>query len=320
MDGKLILAVVPKAATTHWRTDSAASREAAADSVPGVVVVLALMSSLLWGIADFSGGTASRRLPAIMVVLASQAIGLVPPAVAALAIGAWSAPAGYLPWAAAAGLTGMLGLLLFYRAMAIGTIGVVSPIAALSVVIPVAAGLATGHWPSAVAGAGIVLAVIGVVAASGPERAQGRSIRPVALAVVAAACFGTALLFIARGAEYSPLLTMVGMRVASVLPLGALVLVLRSRGGLVAVAPGPRAGWRTWALVAVAGVFDVSANLTFAVASTGGSLAVVAVLGSLYPAVTVVLAGLVHGERLARLQQAGVVLALAGVALIAGWS
>lgn len=285
-----------------------------------MAVLLALLSSLLWGVADFSGGTASRRLPAMVVVLASQATGLVPAAVAALAVGAWSAPAGYLPWAVAAGLTGMVGLLLFYRAMAIGTMGVVSPIAALSVVIPVAVGLATGHWPSAVAGAGIVLAVLGVVAASGPERAQGRSIRPVLLAVVSAVCFGTALLFIARGAEDSPLMTMVGMRVASVLPLGVLVLVLRSRGGPAVDPPGSRPDWRTWVLVAVAGMFDVSANLAFAVASTGGALAVVAVLGSLYPAVTVVLARLVHGERLARLQQAGVLLALAGVALIAGWS
>jgi drug/metabolite transporter (DMT)-like permease len=262
----------------------------------------------------------------MVVVLASQATGLVPAALAALVVGAWAAPAGYLPWAIAAGLAGMVGLLLFYRAMAIGTMGVVSPIAALSVVIPVAVGLTTGHWPSVVAGAGIVLAVIGVVAASGPERAQGRSIRPVALAVVSAVCFGAALLFIARGAEHSPLMTMVAMRVASVLPLGVLVLALRARGALGVVpagagtpwATGP--GWRTWLLVAVAGVFDVSANLAFAVASTGGTLAVVAVLGSLYPAVTVVLARAVHGERLARLQQAGVLLALAGVALIAGWS
>lgn len=282
-------------------------------------VVLALISSLLWGIGDFCGGTASRRVPTAVVVLVSQASGLLLALLAALATGAVTDPIGYLPWAVAAGLSGAAGLLLFYRAMAIGTMGVVSPIAALSVVIPVAVGLATGNWPSAVAGGGIVLAVVGVVAASGPERAAGRSIRPVVLAVISAVCFGVALLCIARGAAVSPVMTMVGMRVASVAPLAVFCLVLRVRGGLWE-SGAAHPGLRIWLLVVVAGLFDVSANLAFAVASTGAALAVVAVLGSLYPAVTVLLARVVHGERLARLQQAGVLLALVGVALIAGWS
>jgi drug/metabolite transporter (DMT)-like permease len=292
-----------------------------------VAVILAVLSSVLWGIADFSGGTASRRLPSLLVVMVSQAAGLAAAAVAAGASGEWRASLGYLPWAVGAGLVGATGLLMYYRALAIGTMGVVSPIAALSVIIPVAVGLVSGHLPSAIVGAGIVLAVLGVMAASGPERAHGRSLRPVLLAIVAAVCFGATLLFIARGAAHSPLMTMVGMRVASVLPLAAICLARRRalRAG-IARTPGSddaarRRSWaRLWLLVVVAGLFDVSANLAFAEASTRGALAIVAILGSLYPAVTVLLARVVHGERLTRLQQAGVALALVGVALIAGWS
>ena len=291
-----------------------------------VAIVLALLSSVLWGVADFAGGTASRRLPALVVVLASQAAGLAAAAVAATVAGAWGEPLGYLPWAIGAGLVGASGLVVFYRALAVGTMGVVSPIAALGVIVPVAVGLATGHWPSAVVGAGLVLAVAGVVASSGPERAHGRSLRPVLLASVAAVCFGATLLFIDGGAGHSPLMTMVAMRVASVVPLGLLALRARSRRAAgdrsASGAPAADAAHapRAWAVVILAGLFDVSANLAFAVASTKGALAVVAILGSLYPAVTVLLARIIHAERLTRLQQAGVAVALVGVALIAGWS
>ena len=293
-----------------------------------MAIVLALLSSVLWGVADFAGGTASRRLPALVVVLASQAAGLAAAAVAATVAGAWGEPLGYLPWAVGAGLVGATGLVVFYRALAVGTMGVVSPIAALGVIVPVAVGVATGHWPSAVVGAGIVLAVVGVVASSGPERAHGRSLRPVLLASVAAVCFGATLLAIDGGAGHSPLMTMVAMRVTSVAPLGLLVLAVRARSRRSAAsgdrsfadAPDPGTAARAWAVVVVAGLFDVSANLAFAVASTKGALAVVAILGSVYPAVTVLLARIVHAERLTRLQQTGVAVALVGVALIAGWS
>ncbi len=306
-------------------------------------LILALLSSVLWGIADFAGGTASRRLPSMVVVLVSQAIGLLVALVAAAVVGAFGSPAGYVWWAVAAGLVGVVGLLAFYRALATGTMGVVSPIAALGVVVPVMVGFVTGQWPSAAVGVGIALAIIGVVAASGPERSAGRSLRPVLLAVVAAVCFGLTLLFIARGAEYSAVMTMVVMRVSSVILLGAVLLAARathgagpspsgaavasrsgSRGSAsvddAAALPRPAGAAGAWATVAVAGVFDVGANLTFAVASTGGALAVVAILGSLYPAVTVLLARIIHAERLTRLQQVGVIVALAGVALIAGRS
>lgn len=298
------------------RTGADPGPNAGADTVLPVAILLALLSSLLWGSGDFCGGTASRRLPSQVVVLGSQAAGLALAILAATITGAFHDPTGYLPWAVAAGLTGVTGLLLFYRALAIGTMGVVSPIAALSVLVPVVIALATGNVPSVVVGIGIVVAIAGVVALSGPERGGQGGLRPPFLAAGSAFCFGFALYFIARASAYSPLMTMVVMRISSVLPLGVVIglsAIARPAGGL-------RAPARIWLMVGVAGTLDVTANVMFGIASTLGSLAVVAVLGSLYPAGTVLLARIVHGERLARIQQAGVAVALVGIALIAAGS
>lgn len=276
-------------------------------------VALALFSSLLWGSADFLGGTISRRRPAGLVVGTSQLAGLVAVTLVALPAGAFGDDRAYLPWAVAAGVSGLVGLVCFYAALAGGTMGIVSPIAALGVVVPVIVGLGRGERPGAVALIGIVVAVAGVVLASGPELSGRAGVRPLVLAAVAAACFGLALLFIAEGSRTSTLMTLVAMRVTSVsLMAVALVVALRRvpRDRLVL-------DRRDVGLVTVVGVGDVAANLAFGLASTRGLVSVVAVLGSLYPVVTVLLALLLHGERLARVQTVGVAGALGGVAMIA---
>ncbi|MGZ4591114.1 MAG: EamA family transporter, partial [Actinomycetes bacterium] len=155
-----------------------------------MAALLALLSSLLWGSADFVGGTLSRRLPATVVVGASQAAGLVAITVVAALAGALGAPLGYLPWAVGAGLAGLIGLVCFYAALAAGTMGVVSPIAALGVVVPVVVGLARGERPGALQLVGITIAVAGVVLASGPELSGRAGARPVVVARVAAGGVG----------------------------------------------------------------------------------------------------------------------------------
>src|SRR5215210_3345730 len=275
-----------------------------------MAALLALLSSLLWGGADFLGGPISRRLPALLVVGASQLAGLLTVAVVAVAAGELDAPTGYLPWAVAAGFAGLGGLVAFYRALAMGTMGVVSPIAALGVVVPVAVGLARGERPGALQLLGIVVAVLGVVMASGPELSGRAGAEPLLLAAAAAVGFGLALLFIAEGARTSTLMTLVTMRVTSVLVVTLLLVSLARRARL-------RLSARDLPLIAVVGIGDAAANLTFGWASTRGLVSVVAVLGSLYPVVTVLLARVVHHERLAPVQNIGVVAALAGVGLIA---
>ena len=270
--------------------------------------VLALLSSLLWGAADFLGGTASRRLHPLTVVGGSQVVGLLGMLAYAGVTRELAAPRSYVGWAVAAGLAGLVGLTAFYAALAAGTMGVVAPIAALGVVVPIGIGLLGGDAPAAVQVAGMALALAGIVLASGPELSGGAGTRPLLLAALAGACFGLVLVFVAEGSEASAPMTLVVMRATSVALLAGLAAALRSLGGI---------GRDDLPVLTSVGLADAGANLAFGVASTGDYLSIVAVLGSLYPAVTVLLARVVHGERLRPVQQSGVAATLGGVVLIA---
>ena len=279
--------------------------------------LLALLASLLWGVADFLGGTVSRTLPVVRVVALSQlaaALGLLP---VVLATGALSAPRGYVLPAAAAGLAGLVALAAFYRALATGTMGVVAPVAALGAVVPVVAGLVAGEAPTWLQSAGMAAAVVGVVLASGPELRGAAGALPLLLAGVAALGFGAVLILLAEGAEHSVVMTLFTMRVTAVSVLALGVLALARLGKVEGSWAVPRA---SLPVIAAIGAGDVLANGAFAVASAraGALLSVTSVLASLYPVVTVLLARQVHGERLRSLQVVGVTGALAGVALLAG--
>jgi drug/metabolite transporter (DMT)-like permease len=134
---------------------------------------LALLASVLWGTADYLGGTASRRLPVASVLAVSQLVALLGLLPLALVLGAYDEPRGFVLPGAAAGLCGVIGLAAFYRALALGTMGVVAPVAALGVVVPVGAGLLAGESPSPLQVGGILAALVGVVLASGPELRGG---------------------------------------------------------------------------------------------------------------------------------------------------
>jgi drug/metabolite transporter (DMT)-like permease len=285
--------------------------------LPGVGTLFALLSSLMWGTSDFLGGTTSRRLPPLAVVVVSEFIGLLGPLVYAVATGALDSSPGYVGWALMAAVAGSAGILAFYHALATGTMGVIAPIAALGVVVPVAVGLGQGDRPSALQGIGIAVAIIGVVLASGPELRGAEGSRraaalPLILAGVAALGFGLVFVALEHGAQTSTAMTLVVMRSASVV----LLLVV----GLSSGRSQLKVGVRDLPVLAVVGGFDVGANATFAYASEHGLLSVVSVLSSLYPAVTVILARSVHSERLRGVQIAGVLSALAGVCLIASAS
>ncbi|HVW80422.1 MAG TPA: DMT family transporter [Mycobacteriales bacterium] len=275
-------------------------------------ILLALLSSALWGTSDFFGGTLTRRRPALTVASVSELIGLTGILIAALATGAISSGPGYVGWGVLGGAAGTAGVLAFYQALATGTMGIVAPIAATGVVVPVVVGFAAGDRPSPWQVAGIVVAIIGVILASGPELqrdgTRGTAKRPLALAGVAAIGFGVVFVAISHGAQHSTLMTLLVMRVVGV----SLMAVLAR-----ATSTSLRVTRAELPLLALVGCFDVGANATFAYATRHGLLAVVSVLSSLYPAMTVILARVVHAERLGQLQLAGVVGALAGVVLIA---
>ncbi len=273
-----------------------------------MLALLALGSSLVWGTSDFFGGLASKRHPAVAIVGWTQALGLLSISAIVLARLESQSWSGWPPWAAAAGICGMVGLVAFYGALSTGTMGVVAPIAALGVIVPVSLGVATGETPSAWAWVGMVIAIVGVTLASGPEVSGAVSARPVALAVVAALCFGLALFCLDRGARVSTLMTLWGMRVTSVSILVVVALVKGSAGGVRArEVPG------LWLI----GIGDLIANALFGLASSQGQVSVAAVLGSLYPVVTAVLAWIVVHERMRAVQYLGSVLAVIGAAVIA---
>lgn len=279
--------------------------------------LLALLASGLWGLSDFLGGTASRRLPVPSVLGLSQLAALLLLVPVAAATGALDTSRSYLLPAAVAGAIGIGALAMFFRALAIGTMGVVAPIAALGVAVPVLVALGRGEAPSGGQLAGIVVAVTGVVLASGPELA-GRGAggaQALLLAAGAAVGFGLVLLLIAQasvGDGGAVVMTLLTMRLTSVLLLTALLLAfVRRRGWDLSVRRADLP------LLALIGVADAAANGAYAVASRSSLVSVAAVLASLYPIVTVVLAYRVHAERLRSVQVVGVVVALTGVVLLA---
>lgn len=274
-------------------------------------LAISLASAFSWGVSDFLGGVQSRRLPVLGVLAVSQPAGLVLVLLLIPLFGADPIPADKLAIAAGAGAASLGGLAAFYAAMAMGTVSVVAPIASLGVVVPVAVGLARGEEPATVQLIGLVVAIVGVVVLSYEEDHEhaGVARRSIVLAILAGLGFGIFFTGIDAAATDHPGWAIVAVRVGGVLTVAAALLVARPQlEGVGAAVP---------VLVAI-GAFDVLANGLFAVASTKGLLPVVAVGGSMYPAFTIALAHGVLGERLAAVQWAGVVLALAGVGLIAG--
>jgi drug/metabolite transporter (DMT)-like permease len=275
-------------------------------------ILLAFLSSVSWGTADFIGGLKSRVLPLLNVVLASQSVGLVLIA-AFVALRGDGAPGGdFWVFAALSAVAGVTGLLAFYRGLAVGNMGVVAPISATAAVVPVVVGIATGDRPSGLQAAGIGLALIGVVLASREEVVgEGhvlRTSRGAGLAMISALGFGLFFLAMDKASDADVGWAMLVNRITGVSLLLAVTLAVR---------PPMRIRRPDLPVLALVGTLDIAANAMFAIASTKGLVSVVAVLGSLYPLTTVGLAAVVLGERPHRLAQAGVATALLGVAMVA---
>jgi drug/metabolite transporter (DMT)-like permease len=281
-----------------------------------LALAISLASAASWGISDFLGGQETRRLPVLAVLAISQPAGLVLIALLIALTGADSISAGKLAIAFLAGAASLGGLAAFYSAMAMGTVSVVAPIAALGVVVPVVFGLAQGESPAAIQLAGLVPAIAGVVVLTyegRPEHAETATASrlSIGLAIVAGLGFGIFFIGLDAAAADRPGWAILAVRVGGVTTVLMALLLARPRFDGVSAA---------WPVLIVIGAFDVLANALFAIASTKGLLPVVAVGSSMYPAFTVALAHAVLGERLATLQWMGVVLALAGVVMIAAGS
>ncbi|WP_329575753.1 DMT family transporter [Streptomyces sp. NBC_01361] len=286
-----------------------------------MTALFALATSLMWGLADFGGGLLTRRTPALTVVVVSQGIAVAVLGTIVAATGAWSEAGPQLWFAVAAGLVGPVAMLAFYKALALGPMGVVSPLGSLGVTVPVAVGLVLGERPGLLQFAGIGVAVAGVILAGGPQfRGAPVQRQAVLLTLLAAFGFGAVMALIAEASTTVTglFLALFVQRVTNVAAGGTALYVSVRRGGRALPEDGGMKAVRS-ALPALAfvGLADVAANGTYAMAAQQGPVTVAAVLASLYPVVTALAARGFLGERLRGVQAAGAGLALVGTVLLA---
>ena len=274
-----------------------------------MTAALALAGAALWGVGDFLGGLAARRLAVLAVLAISQAIGLAGVVLwVVLARDPFPGIGELLP-AVAAGVAGLVGLGALYRGLAVGAMGIVAPISAASPVVPLAVDAARGITPDLLQWLGVALVLAGIVTLSREPTGSGTRIAAGAgLAVVAALGFGSFVVGLDAGSDESPPWAVVAARSAAVAI--ALLAILFTSTSL-------RAPRNLWPMLIGVGVFDTGANVCVAFATTKGAAGIVAVLSALYPVVTIVLARLVLRERLSRSRRAGGVVALGGAALVA---
>ena len=276
--------------------------------------LLALLSSAMWGTSDYFAGRLSKKHHPFAVLGFSQVIGLFVGILIVVISGSWQGKVlgldGFLIPGALAGMFGYIGLACLYEGLSTGRMGVVSPISSLSTVIPLAYALITGDVLSTITLVGVVIALIGVFCASGPELSQGLPIKPLLLALGAAAGFGLALTFLAIGSQSSALLTMVSMRAATFFVTMSLAIKFKTTGNF---------NKKDMPVLFFIGAADFLANLLLGIACTKGLVSVAMVFGSLYPIATAVLAFKFLNERLHKVQYIGIVLAVTGVSIISAF-
>ena len=269
--------------------------------------LLAVLSSVAWGSADFGGGMLSRRISAFASVLYSQGTAMVAVLVVSAFLGGFSISSSLL-WAVGAGIVGPLALGLYYRALAIGPMGIVGPVSATSGAVPVVVGLLLGERISPIRLVGLVGCVVGVAIVSG-LRIRGfahANIRSVSLAAVSAVGFGFVFTAIAQSAQHGILATLVVQRVTNIMILLVLAVIRK---------PQLKADRTALLFLGLVGLLDIGANALFAASSQLGQLALVGALGALYPVTTTTLASVFAKERLTRPQLFGALVTMASVIL-----
>lgn len=276
-----------------------------------MATLLALLSSVLWGSADFCGGVLTKKYKAFAVTAMSQFFGLITAIVIIVASNGFIAPTlkwnGYFLPGILAGIVGFGGLVSFYSGLSTGRMGVVSPISTLSTLIPLAVAFIGGERPRAIQFIGIFIVLVGVFCGSGPDIVKGLPLKPLLFGLGAALGFGTALALMAQGSKTSALMTMSSMRLATVTISIFIAIKFRSLGGFKV---------SDLSLLIFIGITDFMANYLLGVATTKGLVSIAMVLGSLFPMMTALLAFKFLQERLHKVQYLGIILAVTGVSLI----
>ena len=272
-------------------------------------VLLGLLSAVVWGGGDFGGGLLSRRTPVFGVVLVSQVVGMTIALVLALGVGETVLLTEDVAWSALAAVAGGVGITALYHGLSVGRMGVVAPVTGvLAALIPVAAGIILEGVPGAIVVVGIVLAITAVVLVSRvPDDGTHRGPSGLRFALIGGFGLGAFSICLARISDGHA--------------FGSLALIRGLEGVmLVVVILVTRSPWRAprGLLPAMTGVgaLDMAGNASFVLAVQAGSLAVAAVLSSLYPVTTVILATVFLGERVTRSHAVGIGLAAAAIACI----
>lgn len=285
-----------------------------------MAIAFGLLAALSYGIADFAGGLVSKRNEVLRVVLISQIFGTVPLVISFPLLNDGVMSSGALAWGVGAGVAGATGVVLLYRGLARGRMSVVAPITAVeAAIVPVLFGLAIGERPSgiAVTGIAIALAAVTLITATPVTSTPGGAetaipIEPVGSGVPealgAGLAFGVFFILLDGAGDASGMWPLLAMRAGS---LAIVALAAAATRVTMHPAPGTLAG------IAIAGLLDVAANVFYLLSTRHGLLSIVAVITSMYPAATVLLARLVLNERLARSQLAGLACAAIGIAFIA---
>lgn len=273
--------------------------------------VLAFFSAILYGVADFSGGHATRKNSVFSVMLLSQAAGAIVALIASPLLGARSPTLADLLWGLAAGAGGSLGLALLYRGLSLYTAAIVSPISALvGAIVPAAFGAIMGERPADLARAGVALCLPAILLLSyekGGTKDKSRVHASFLYGSVAGIGFGFFFIAVSRTSSGSGLWPLVAARAAS-LSVAASIIVFGHKGFAIARRDRPTA--------LLAGAADMGANICFLVASRSELLILVTLITSLYPAPTVILARIFQGQKISLPRAVGIGLAIIGIAFI----
>ncbi|HUR32874.1 MAG TPA: EamA family transporter [Vicinamibacterales bacterium] len=271
-------------------------------------VVLALCSACIWGTGDFCGGRASTRMDAFQVLALSAASGIVMLVVFALAAGEPVRLDRSLLWSSAAGLCTAVGIVSLYSGLSIGSAATVAPIAAVTAaLLPVIYGAASQGMPGAIQLTGFVMALVGIFLVAQSASAVPGSGAGIRLGLLAGVGFGSFLVLIARGSAGSVFVPLAVAR--GVMLLAALLVLLGRRTSVPRLTASPMA--------LLAGLLDAGGTMFYLLAQHYVRLDIAAVLSSLYPAATVVLACVITHEPVTRTQWLGAAVCVAAVALIA---
>lgn len=273
-------------------------------------ITLSIVACFGWGIADFIGGLKSRSLPTLIILIISTLTGIF------LLVGILlfsDIPFPHDPllfWAIPAGFIGVGAMFLLYRSLALGTMSVLAPISATGVILPVVWGIFSGDTLSGFCIMGIVIAVIGSLLAvmeKDPKKKGKKLTKGIGLAAGSAFFVGLYFITMDMACTYHPVWASMIMRSSTLLFLIPLIFFTKT---------SVRISRTHLPLICFMGIMDTVAAFCFAMATFKGMLSQVAVISSLYPAVTILLSTIITGERIQKIQVSGVILALAGVTLI----